>query len=126
MRKITTLEELMEAIENANAYCGLRGASESDMENLDRGYLECSYNWEDNTCTEEQLEGTCAVGVNEYLSEKEVENRYNRVKAMYATCNGTNTVLLISDTQQEYGNDENEVILGHNGYGADVIAIVEL
>lgn len=126
MRKITTLEELMEALENTNEYCGLRGASESDMENLDRGYLECSYNWEDNTCTDELLDGTCAVGVNEYLSEKEVENRYNRVKAVYATCNGTNTVLLISDTHQEYGNDENEVILGHNGYGADVIAIVEL
>lgn len=126
MRKITTLEELMETIENTYRHCGLRGASNADLENLERGYLDCSYDWVDNSCTGEQLNGTCAIGVNEWLSEAEVAERYNRAMEMYAATFGTNAVLLIADDTQEYGEDENEVILGSNGYGADVIAIVEL
>ena len=39
---------------------------------------------------------------------------------------GADTVLLLGSSQMDYGEDDNEVILGDNGYGADVIAIVEI
>ena len=125
MTTITTIDELMEILENGNYNrYGLRGASEGDMDNLDRGYLDCSYNWEDSESTGEQLNGTCALGITEYDSEHDLMNIYKRALNMYAKCNGTNTVLLIADNTYEYGNDDGEIILG-NGIGADVIAIVK-
>ncbi len=126
MTTITTINGLMEILENGNYNrYGLRGASENDMDNLDRGYLDCSYNWEDNESTGEQLNGTCALGISEYDSETDLTAAYERALNMYAKCNGTNTVLLIADNTYEYGNDDGEVILGTNGFGADVIAIVK-
>lgn len=125
MKKITAAE-IMEILEESKYnYYGVRGASESDMENLERGYLDCSYDWYDNTCTDEQLNGTCALGVNEYMSENRIAEICERAYKEYAKCKGTNTILLIADNAQEYGNDDGEVILG-NGFGADVIAIIEL
>lgn len=127
MTVIKNINELMTTIENGKYnYYGLRGASENDINNISRGYLDCSYDWVDNEITDEQLNGTCAIGVNEYLSEDELENRYNRAKDNYAACNGTTTVLLIADDHQEYGNDEDEVILGSDGYGAYVVAVIDL
>ncbi|MBQ8296855.1 MAG: hypothetical protein IJX77_03630 [Ruminococcus sp.] len=125
MTTITTLEELREAIESGNYnYYGLRGAHESDLEKLERGYLDCSYWWERDEPTDESLSGTCALGVNEYISDEEIFRRYTDARDFYGR--ETQTVLLIADKNQEYGADENEVILGSNGYGADVIAIVKL
>lgn len=124
MKKITTLAELMETIESTYKYCGLRGANEADMQNLERGYLDCSYDWEDGVCTDEQLSGTCAIDVHGNLTEAEIKARYTHALERYAVY--TDTVLLVADEHQEYGVDDNEVILGHNGYGADVIAIVAL
>lgn len=127
MMTITSISELMSIIEEGKYnYYGIRGASESDMENLDRGYLDCSYDWDDNESTGEQLGGTCALGINEYTSEEKAEKICKRALNMYAKCNRTNTVLLIADNGQEYGNDDGEVILGSNGFGADVIAIIEI
>lgn len=125
MKKIT-VAEIMEILEeNKYNYYGIRGASESDMENLERGYLDCSYDWCDNESTGEQLNGTCALDINEYMSENKIANICERAYKMYAKCNGTNTILLIADNTQEYGNDDGEIILG-NGFGADVIAIIEM
>lgn len=122
-REITTMSELMAELESGNYnYYGLRGAYESDLEKLDRGYLDRSYVWEDGEQTDEQLEGTCALGVSDSLTESEIKRRYDAALKMYAE---TGTVLLIADSCQEYGNDDNEVILG-NGFGADVVAIVRL
>jgi hypothetical protein len=124
MREITSMSELMAELESCNYnYYGLRGAYESDLEKLDRGYLDCSYVWEDGEQTDEQLNGTCALGVNDCMSESAIMERYERALAMYSE---SGTVLLIADKNQEYGNDEDEVILGSNGYGADVVAIVRL
>lgn len=126
MKKITTIEELMEILESGEYnYYGLRGATNHDVANIERGYLECSYNWVDGEKTDEQLDGTCALSVGDFLSEREILRRYNRI-AMYTAQHGTSTILLIADNNQEYGEDENEVILGSNGYGADVVAIVEI
>lgn len=127
MMTITSIREMMSIIEEGKYnYYGIRGASESDMGNLDRGYLDCSYDWNDNESTGEQLGGTCALEINEYTSEEKAEKIYKRALNMYAKCNGTNVVLLIADNGQEYGNDDGEVILGSNGFGADVIAIINI
>ena len=126
MKKITTIEELMETLESHEYnYYGLRGATNHDVANIERGYLDCSFNWEDGEKTDEQLGGTCALSVGDFLSEKEIMKRYNRL-AMYTAQHGTDTILLIADVNCEYGEDEDEVILGSNGCGADVIAIVEI
>ncbi len=126
MKKITTIEELMEILESGEYnYYGLRGATNHDVANIERGYLDRSYNWVDGEKTDEQLDGTCALSVGDFLSEREILRRYNRI-AMYTAQHGTETILLIADNNQEYGEDENEVILGSNGYGADVVAIVEI
>lgn len=126
MKKITTIEELIEILESGEYnYYGLRCATNHDVENIERGYLDCSYNWIDGEKTDEQLNGTCALSVGDFLNEKEIMRRYNRL-AMYTSQHGTSTILLIADNNQEYGEDENEVILGSNGYGADVVAIVEI
>ena len=124
MRKITSVEELMEAIEDSG-YFGLRQATEHDMELIERGrdYLDCSYNWIDNVQTDELLPGTCGIGINEYMDAETILDRCNQVND-YMPEGGA--VLLIHDGGCEYGNDENEVILGHDGYGADVIAIVDI
>lgn len=127
MMTITTINDLLEILENGNySRYGLRGASESDMDNLDRGYLDCSYDWADNESTGEQLDGTCALGITEYDSDDMLTKKYERALNMYAKCNGTETVLLIADNTYEYGNDDGEIILGSNGFGADVIAIVKI
>lgn len=126
MKKITTIEELMEILESGEySYYGLRGATNHDVANIERGYLDCSYNWIDGEKTDEQLDGTCALSVGDFLSEKEIMRRYNRL-AMYTAQHGTGTILLIADNNQEYGEDEDEVILGSNGCGAYVVAIVEI
>ena len=119
MKKITSIEELKEEIESDNYnYYGLRKATEHDEEIMERGYLDCSFDWIDGEQTDEELNGTCAVSVNEYCN---LEERLEQVKKDYC---GT-TILLIADKYCEYGNDENEVILG-NGCGADIVAIVEI
>lgn len=125
MREITSMSELMAELESCNYnYYGLRGAYQSDMDAANaNGYLNASYVWEDGEQTDEQLNGTCALGVNDCMSESAIMERYERALAKYSEIG---TVLLIADKNQEYGNDEDEVILGSNGYGADVVAIVRL
>ena len=123
--KITNVEELMAELESGDYnYYGLRGAHEADLIRLDVGYLEPSYVWIDGECTDELLNGTSAIGVSENLSEKELLKRYKTARDVYAF--DTKVVLLVGDAVEEYGEDENEVILGSDGWGADIIAIVEL
>lgn len=130
MTTITTLDELMAALEGTG-YWGLRGASEHDVEVSDRGYLDCSLDLFDRRDCDydddaETLNGTSAISVNEYMSESEVMERYEQAKNYSEYHHGTNVVYLLNDKNSEYGEDENEVILGSNGCGADVIAIVDI
>lgn len=121
---ITTVSELIDTmmVHDYNYY-GLRGAYPEDMNDISRGYLDCSSVWEDGDYFDEKLNGTCAVGINEDLSESELIRRYNTALNVYSR---TGDVLLIADYNETYGDDENEVILGNHGYGADVVAIVRL
>ena len=122
---ITSVAELLDILEFGKYnYYGLRGAQPEDMQYLERGYLEPSYVWEDNSPTDDVLPGTSAVGVSDSLSESEILRRYNMCKKYYNF--GTDTILLLGSSQMEYGNDEEEVILGDNGYGADIIAFVRI
>lgn len=130
MKTITTIAELMEILNNSKNY-GLRGASEHDIEIADRGYLDCSLDiWDARDCDYDEdadkLNGTSAIYVSNELGEVEVINRYNMAQGYAKNHHMTNVVYLISDSSFEWGIDDNEIVLGHNGYGADVEAIVEL
>ncbi len=75
----------------------------------------------------ELLNGTSGIGINSYMDKSEILKRFEMAKGYAKNHHGTNVVLLISDTTEDYeGADENEVILGHGGYGADVIAVVNI
>ena len=92
-REITTIQELMAELESGNYnYYGLRGAYESDLEKLDRGYLDRSYVWEDGEQTDEQLDGTCALGVSDSLTEDEIQEVYDNGIDMFF-----NTELFLED-----------------------------
>lgn len=123
VNKITSISELRAELESHRYnYYGLRGTHETDMGYIGRGYLEPSWVWDRNDWTDDRLNGTCALYVDEYMSDAELEHRYFRALNDYSV---TGTVMLIADNISEWGEDENEIILG-NGYGADVVAIVEL
>ena len=133
MKKITTIAELIAEIENgAYNYYGMRGASAHDLEVMERGYLDCSQdNWDARDCEwhddAEMLDGTSCIGIPETCPTAENVKRAYDEAAGYATNHHeTGIVLLIADKSMEYGADDGEYVLGSNGCGADVVAIVEL
>lgn len=135
MKTITTIEGLMSELESGNYnYYGLRGASEHDIEIGGRGYLDCSFNLVVDCNTRdceykkgvERLSGSSAIQVDSYIDEVENIKSYNEAKGYANNHHHTDIVYLLGDSDSEYGEDENEIILGHNGYGADVVAIVKL
>ena len=131
MKKITSVEELIEILENNSGNFGLRGASEHDIEIADRGYLDCSLDtWGERDCPydedAEKLSGTSAIYVSNDLDTEEIVDRYQMAYGYAKNHHMTDTVYLISDSSYDWGIDENEIVLGHNGYGADVIAVIEL
>lgn len=124
IRHISTIDELTEILESGEyAYYGLRGATKHDINSARlNGYLGKSHNWIDGTRTDEVLDGTCAIYVGDFLSEAEIVHRYNLTKKyLYST----STILLIAGDEADYGEDEHEVIISDDGYGADVIAVVD-
>lgn len=123
MKKIESVQEVIEIIESGKYnYYGFRKATDHDRDVMDRGYLDCSYDWIDGDQTEDQLSGSCAVGINDYMNEEQIIERFNQCRNHYSG----SVMLLIADNRCEYGNDDNEVILGSNGCGADVLGIVEI
>lgn len=131
MKTITTIEELMNELENGSGYWGVRGASEHDIEVSDRGYLDCSLDLFDRRDCDydeeaEMLNGTCAIGINSFMEEGTIEERYEQAMRYASNHHMTNVVYLLNDSNCEYGEDENEVILGSNGYGANIVAIVDI
>lgn len=131
MKKITSVEELIEILENSSENFGLRGASEHDIEIANRGYLDCSLDtWDERDCPYDEdadkLSGTSAIYVSSDLDAEELAKRYQTAYnyAKYHHC--TEVVYLVSDSSYDWGDDDNEIVLGHNGYGADVVAVVEL
>lgn len=134
MRKITTIEELIEELETVSYnYYGLRGATAHDLEIIASGrdYLDCSQdNWAERDCDwhdeAEMLNGTSALAVDEYMADSELMQRYNDALG-YAQCHHTTqVVLLVADKCAEEGTDPNEIVIGSNGCGANVIAVVEI
>lgn len=134
MKTITTVEELMNELENGGYnYYGLRGASEHDLEILDSGrdYLDCSLDlWDERDCDLKDdvdcLNGTSAIFVDDYMSLDVLKDRYTTALGYATNHHGTQTVYLLGDKNGEYGDDEGEIVLGSNGCGADVLAIVNL
>lgn len=123
MLKITSIEEIRELIEKEN-YCGFRNLTDKDLKTIESGrdYLDPSHVWEDGEMLEETLSGTCAVYIDTDMYDEEIEERYNQAKDGYMG----SVIALIGDKNSEWGEDENEIILGGNGYGANILSIVEL
>lgn len=121
VKTIKTIEEIRELLEKEN-YCGFRNLTDSDIERIESGeaYLECSHEWNDGEMLDELLPGTCAVYVDGDMENDEIINRYNQA----LNCYEGSIIALIGDRESEWGNDENEIIIGSGGYGANVLAIV--
>ena len=128
---INNLDDIMSKL-NGNGYFAFMGASEHDIEVANRGYLDRSLDlwdsrgisYDDET---ELLNGTSGISINSYMDKSEILKRFEMAKGYAKNHHGTNVVLLISDSNEDYeGADENEVILGHGGYGADVVAVVDI
>ncbi len=130
MRVFKTAEEILHEIEKGQYnYYGLRSLTDRDIKalNSDRTYLDVSHVWEDGVDTGEDLPGTCAVYISDDMDETEIEYRYNRCYHTYQHLTEYGRVIaLIADDRSEWGNDENEIILGSSGCGADIIGIVNL
>lgn len=125
MKEYNSVEELMNELAESNYnYYGLRNATEHDLEVIETGrtYLDASHDWIDGDDTGEELNGSCAIYVDGEMSAETIENRYNQCLNDYCG----ETIILIADSRSEWGNDENEIILGSNGCGADVIGYVRL
>lgn len=75
-----------------------------NAEMMSRGYLDVSYRWIDNEITDEKLNGSSAVYVDDYMSKDELLKRYKAVIKTYPK-NGVDTILLIRDKHFEWGED---------------------
>lgn len=145
MKKITSIEELQatiaETLENAehSVYMGLRGATKHDLDLMASGenILDVSCDdWDDrDDCeyTEDKLDGSSAIKIADYMLDEYYEDdqmlkSYNAAKYYADNYNETEVVLLVSGESLNFGDDDNEVILSHSGYGdgANVIAIVDI
>lgn len=142
MKTITTIEELMKTIKE-NGNCGLRGASEHDLQLINDGcnYLDCSQDlYDDRDCDYDEnassLPGTSAIcaeiicGVGDEDNIANIKERLSEAKGYAEYHHQTDVVLLITGDNEEYGVDPNEVVLGYqygdNYDGAKILAKVEI
>lgn len=130
MRVFKTAEEILHEIEKRHYnYYGLRSLTDHDINIMDseRTYLDVSHVWYDGVDTGEDLPGTCAVYISDDMDETEITHRYDRCYHTYQHITEYDRVIaLIADNRSEWGEDEDEIILGSDGYGADIIGIVNL
>ena len=129
IKTITTIDELIEILESGEyRYYGLRGATPENIEQMGRGYLDCSFDFdhENGVPSEDYLNGTCALEINEGLPPSTIKLMYKNALNMYCAAHGTDTVLLVAGHDSEWGEDDDEIIIRNGQRGADVIAIVEL
>lgn len=127
MKTITTIEGLRDVLEkDGYTYHGFRNATEHDLELVadGRDHLDCSYKYVDGNKTDEQFDGTCAIGVFNPMVNSVIIKRYEHAIKYY----DGNTVLLLGDKcgKRVTQGECSEWILGGNGYGANVIAYVKL
>ena len=125
MKTITSIEQLISALENGEYYYyGLRKASDADLEVIESGETELSRShvWDCGDMTDELLPGTCAIYVDRDMSADEIAYRYDHVVRTY----DGDTILLIADNDSSWGEDDDEIILGTERYGADAVAIVKI
>lgn len=123
IKEFLSLDDVMNELEKHNyKYYGFRNATEHDLELINSGqtYLEPSHEWVDNKDTEENLNGSCAIYISDEMSFDNIRKRYKKCLNSYFG----DTILLIADNNSEWGEGENEIILGSNGYGADVLGFV--
>jgi len=126
--KRLTLNEVKELLEGSG-YFGFRGLSGiyGGMEYQVGEILDCSFDDWDGRDIEynpelPRLDGTSAIGVNEYMEDEEIIEMYQRA-LKYSDCN---KVILINGDRQTYGADQYEVVISYIGDGARCLGYVEL
>ena len=125
LNNLTSVEEIMDVLESGKYnYYGFRNATDHDIKLINKGqeYLDPSFDWTDNVRSKNKLDGTSAIEITEYMSDADIQKKYKQTLNGYTG----NTILLIGDKHGTYGEDDGEIILGSNGYGADVIALIKL
>ena len=125
MKKLN-LNQAMELLEG-NGYFGFRGLNGiyGNAEYEENEILPCSLDdWDgrDIEYSEDmgELNGTSAIGVNEYMSEKEIHAAYEKA-LNYSDCG---KVILINGDNEEYGADEGETVLSYMGDGARFLGFI--
>ena len=125
------LEQIMEAMERETGNYGFRGASKRDLEILKDGeYLDASLDlWDERNCDyqdgAERLNGTSAIGINEYMGIDEVKKWYDYAKGYADNHHKTGVVLFVYGDNSDCGDDDHEIVLKCDfESGAKVIAEV--
>lgn len=119
-----TLESRIEADRGRFTY-GIRGISEYNAKEISEGntYISPSFKGVDGEPTEEVLDGTSAIYVDDYLSLDELKNRIMKAK-MYGSADGNN-LYLVRGYESDYGEDEDEYVYSNHKFGhsgAEVVA----
>lgn len=132
MKKMN-LEQIMEIMEQNTGYYGFRGASKRDLEILKNNeYLSASLDlWDERDCDYQEdtkrLNGTSAITINEYMDMNNLRKWYDYAKGYADNHHGTGIVLFAYGDNNDYGDDEHEVLLKCDfEEGAKIIAEVVL
>lgn len=127
MKKLT-IEEINELLEG-NGYFGFRGlngiygaAEYEENETLEKSIDDWDGRGVEYNSELEKLNGTSAIGVNEYMTEDQIMEMYEKA-LNYSDCG---KVILINGSDEEQGNDAGEVVLSYKGDGARFLGYVEL
>lgn len=123
---IHSFDELIEILESGEYnYYGLRGLTRHNISQINRGYLDQSFDWdtENDVRSDDYLDGTSAIVVSDTMTEKQIKNAISLVKKLY---NFNGVIALIAGDSGDYGDDEDEVIISCDGRGADIIALIDI
>lgn len=129
--KQMNLNQVLEMMEQETSNYGFRGASKHDLElTKTNGYLGASLDtWDSgNQAYHEEADelcGTSAVAINEYMDIEDLRSRFDMAMNNYAAGHGTNVVLFVSGDNSECGDDDHEIVLKDDfEQGAKIIAQV--
>ena len=113
-------QEIQEIIENNRmqfGYFGIRAMTRNPKTDelsvaIVGEYVENSYDWSDRDyvdSTDDELGGTCAVGIDLDVEVEEVEEILNRFNGLY--CSSGQQVALLACDHREYGDDHREIVM---------------
>ena len=101
------IQQIKEAIESAPFWANYFGLRMSHTPVEVGSELDNSFDWdyENDVSSDEELNGTCAIAIDKFAEDEEIQEALN----MIAQYDGQ--LCLIAGTSQEFGADQNEVII---------------